>query len=63
MWLFSQEAGDVGSASIVCDRETGRSRGFAFITMNTEEGGNKGCEMDGMEAYGRNIQVRRPNNN
>lgn len=61
VWLFSNEAGDVGDVSIITDRETGRSRGFAFITMLTEEGGNKGVAMDGEQFYGRSLQVRRPN--
>ena len=34
--LFAQ-AGTVESASIVEDRDTGRSRGFAFVEMSTEE--------------------------
>lgn len=33
--LFS-EYGDVTSAKIITDRETGRSRGFGFIEMNDE---------------------------
>lgn len=61
IWFFSENAGDVGDVSIICDRETGRSRGFAFITMLSEEGGEKGVEMDGMEFLGRNLQVRKPN--
>lgn len=35
--LFS-EFGDVSSAKIITDKETGRSRGFGFIEMNEEEG-------------------------
>lgn len=35
--LFS-EFGDVSSAKIITDRETGRSRGFGFIEMGDEEG-------------------------
>ena len=61
IWFFSQNAGDVGDVSIITDRETGRSRGFAFVTMLSEDGGDKGVEMDGAEFMGRNLQVRRPN--
>ncbi|MCW3162233.1 RNA recognition motif domain-containing protein [Chryseobacterium oryctis] len=35
--LFA-EFGDVSSAKIVLDRETGRSRGFGFVEMGDEEG-------------------------
>jgi RNA recognition motif-containing protein len=30
------ECGDVGDLKIVTDRETGRARGFAFVTMGTD---------------------------
>jgi RNA recognition motif-containing protein len=35
--LFTQ-AGEVESVSFIIDRETGRSRGFGFVEMATEEG-------------------------
>ena len=50
--LFSQ-AGQVDSASIVTDRETGRSRGFAFVEVESAEVATasidqfNGFEMDG----------------
>src|SRR5678815_3469943 len=37
--LFSQ-AGTVESVNIIEDRETGRSRGFAFVEMSSTEEGN-----------------------
>ena len=37
--LFSQ-AGTVESASVVEDRETGRSRGFGFVEMASEDAAN-----------------------
>ncbi|GMI01208.1 hypothetical protein TrLO_g9507 [Triparma laevis f. longispina] len=58
--LFSP-FGEVGDISIVRD-DTGRSRGFAFVTMVEEEGGEKAREgMDGKEVDGRVLQVREPN--
>lgn len=56
------EKGEVGDVSIIKDNETGRSRGFAFVTMFTEEDGKKAMELDGAEVRGRNISVRPPNN-
>jgi RNA recognition motif-containing protein len=35
--LFSQ-AGEIADATVIIDRETGRSRGFGFVNMATEEG-------------------------
>lgn len=56
------KAGEVGDVSIITDNETGRSRGFAFVTMFTEEDGKKALELDGSEVRGRTISVRPPNN-
>jgi len=54
--LFS-EVGAVESATIVTDRETGRSRGFAFVEMDTDVG-NKAIErFNGTEFNGRTINV------
>ena len=55
--LFSQ-AGKVESANLVTDRDTGRSRGFAFVEMATrEEGENAIRQFNGMELDGRNLTV------
>ena len=35
--VFFAQAGTVESASVVEDRETGRSRGFAFVEMSTKQ--------------------------
>lgn len=54
---FSQ-AGTVDSASVVTDRETGRSRGFGFVEMATEEEGRKAIEMFNDQTFdGRSIKV------
>ncbi len=54
--LFSQY-GTVTSASVVNDRETGRSRGFGFVEMDNE-GGAKAIEaLDGRDHGGRNLKV------
>lgn len=50
--------GDVVEAKLILDRETGRSRGFAFVTMATPEGAKKAIEsMDGAALDGRNLRV------
>jgi RNA recognition motif-containing protein len=55
--LFSQ-AGTVESASIVEDRETGRSRGFAFVEMASKEEGEAAIsQFNGKEIGGRALKV------
>ncbi len=41
--LFEQH-GEVVSAQVVTDRETGRSRGFGFVEMNDDEAGRRAIE-------------------
>jgi len=55
--LFGQ-AGTVESASIVEDRETGRSRGFGFVEMATKEEGEAAIsQFNGKEISGRSLKV------
>ena len=55
--LFSQ-AGTVESASVVEDRDTGRSRGFGFVEMATREEGEAAIQQfNGKEFSGRNLTV------
>ena len=55
--LFSQ-AGTVESASVVEDRETGRSRGFGFVEMATSEEGQAAIQQfNGKEVNGRALTV------
>ena len=55
--LFSQ-AGTVESASVVEDRDTGRSRGFGFVEMSSKEEGEKAIEQfNGTDLAGRNLTV------
>ena len=52
------EAGTVQSASVVEDRETGRSRGFGFVEMSTNEEAQAAISsFDGKDLGGRNIKV------
>ena len=55
--LFSG-IGTVESASVVEDRETGRSRGFGFVEMASKEDGERAiAELDGKEYEGRQLKV------
>jgi RNA recognition motif-containing protein len=55
--LFAQ-AGTVESASVVEDRDTGRSRGFGFVEMSSKEEGAAAIEQfNGKEVNGRNLTV------
>jgi len=53
-----QEFGTVSDVHLVSDRETGRSRGFAFVTMGSPEEAAKAIEgMDGRTLDGRPLRV------
>ena len=55
--LFSQ-AGSVESASVIIDKLSGRSKGFGFVEMSTEDEAKKAIEMfNGTEVEGRTITV------
>jgi RNA recognition motif-containing protein len=50
--------GTVESASVVTDRDTGRSRGFGFVEMATSEEANDAvARLNGTELDGRRIKV------
>ena len=55
---FFSQAGEVLEAKIIMDRMTGKSRGFAFVTMADAEGAEKAkTELNGKELDGREIKV------
>lgn len=50
--------GTVTSASVIIDRSSGRSKGFGFVEMSTDEEAKAAIDgMDGKEFEGRNIKV------
>ena len=63
--LFSN-IGDVDTARIITDRDTGRSKGFGFVEMpNNEQAKDAIDKLNGTELGGRNLTVNeaKPKNN
>ncbi|MDP2692139.1 MAG: RNA-binding protein [bacterium] len=54
--LFAQY-GEIVEAVVITDRDTGRSKGFGFVTFKNEEDAQKALEMDGQEVQERKIVV------
>lgn len=55
--LFSQ-AGTVVDAAVITDRMSGRSRGFGFVEMGSEDEAKKAVEqLNGADLKGRKINV------
>ncbi|MDP3726898.1 MAG: RNA-binding protein [bacterium] len=55
--LFAQ-AGTVESATVIVDKLSGRSKGFGFVEMSSEEESQKAVEMfNGKEIDGRKVTV------
>lgn len=57
MEVFSQ-AGQVESAKIITDRDTGRSKGFGFVEMSTDEEAQQAItKFNGVDFEGRSLTV------
>jgi RNA recognition motif-containing protein len=55
--LFAQ-AGVCESSSVITDRETGRSRGFGFVEMSSDDEAQKAiAQFDGHDLQGRALKV------
>lgn len=58
LYAYFAQAGAVESASVITDRDTGRSRGFGFVEMtNSDEAANAIELFNGKEFDGRNLTV------
>lgn len=58
--------GEVSSAQVIMDRDTGRSRGFGFVEMDDSEAARRAIEeLDGSDVDGRRLTVNeaRPRTN
>ncbi len=50
--------GEISEAKVVLDRDSGRSRGFGFVTFTQDDAARSAMsEMDGVQLDGRNIKV------
>jgi heterogeneous nuclear ribonucleoprotein A1/A3 len=49
--------GEVEEAKVIMDRETGRSRGFGFVTFVEAGDAEKALSLDGTQLDGRSIKV------
>ena len=55
--LFAQH-GDVSKAQVITDRDTGRSRGFGFVEMESQEGADTAISaLNGTDLDGRDLTV------
>jgi len=54
--LFEQ-VGEVESVNVITDRDTGRSKGFAFVEMGTENADKAITQFNGTEVNGRALTV------
>lgn len=53
-----EKYGEVIEAKVITDRESGRSRGFGFVTLAEEDAADKAIEgMNGTELDGRSLTV------
>lgn len=64
--LFGQH-GEVQNVKVITDRQTGQSRGFGFVEMDTKGGEDAIAKLDGMLLGDRNLKVneameRKPRN-
>jgi len=54
--LFAQ-FGDIENVAIIKDRDSGRPKGFGFVTFVTQNSAQDALKMDGQDFQGRPIKV------
>lgn len=54
---FFSQAGSVVSATVITDKFTGKSRGFGFVEMSTDQEAEEAIKLNGQSLDGRTISV------
>lgn len=52
-----EQVGQVESVNVITDRDTGRSKGFAFVEMGNEDADKAITQLNGTEVNGRTLTV------
>ena len=55
--FFASDSDSIVGINIITDRRTGRSKGFAFIELNSSEAMDFALKKDGEELQGRKLKV------
>lgn len=54
---FFNKYGQIAELKLITDRETGRSKGFAFVTFEDQKAAQSAVEADGTELDGRRLKI------
>lgn len=54
---FFSQFGTIEDVSLIKDRDTGRLKGFGFVTFESQEAAQDSLQMDGKDFHGRAIKV------
>lgn len=60
---FFTQYGTIEELKLISDSQTGRSKGFGFITYASDDEGKKALEADGVELDGRKMRVNTAKDN
>jgi cold-inducible RNA-binding protein len=58
---FFKDCGEIVQVNVVKDRDTGRPRGFAFVTFASAEGAESATKLDGHDCSGRQLKINPAN--